>query len=463
MRIPAAFLPFVAAASLVSAQTSAPSAASTPAWGADLRLRDEYFDGVSALCQSDPLHENNLIRFRARTWGSVNVAEGLSLNARLTAEPRWWDRPSFAGAYKGRSGTEWRYALVDSCNVKWDKVGGQPLTITVGRQDIAPGEIGDGWLVGDGTPNDGSMTLFFDAVRAKYKAPGIKTEFNVVALYQTPRPDSWLPTVGSAESYPSVEQREQGLILQAANTSLPGTRLDGYFIYKHDDRETLRIAGVTKAPGDDADLYTVGGSISGTFTANLQYSLEGAYQCGWKQDKVLGVLAKRDVDAFGAKAKLTYAFKDARANTLSLLAEHLSGDKPGTTKRDEMFDVLWGRWPRWSDLNLYSASAEAGGRVGQNTNTTRTALNWAFNPSKSVTFSTTYAALFAPEAVPTRGPATLFSYAGHFRGHMLQAVMRFRLTAHLSGHLYADWMKEGNFYRQKDKMTFFRAETMYTF
>ncbi len=41
-------------------------------------------------------------------------------------------------------------------------MGGMPLTATVGRQDIIEGV---GWLVMDGTPLDGSRTVYFDAAR----------------------------------------------------------------------------------------------------------------------------------------------------------------------------------------------------------------------------------------------------------------------------------------------------------
>ena len=44
-----------------------------------------------------------------------------------------------------------------------------------------------------------------------------------------------------------------------------------------------------------------------------------------------------------------------------------------------MFDVLWGRWPRWSELyNIYSYIPES--RVGQTANVHRFGPGWSLNP-----------------------------------------------------------------------------------
>ena len=42
-------------------------------------------------------------------------------------------------------------------------LSGVPLDFKIGRQDLF---LGNGWLVGDGTPLDGSRTFYFDAIRA---------------------------------------------------------------------------------------------------------------------------------------------------------------------------------------------------------------------------------------------------------------------------------------------------------
>ena len=52
----------------------------------------------------------------------------------------------------------------------------------------------------------------------------------------------------------------------------------------------------------------------------------------------------------------------------------------------------------------------------------------------------------------------LFSDAGHFRGHYVQAVVKHQFSKYVSGHLWAEWVWQGNYYAQRDVLTFLRAE-----
>ena len=159
-----------------------------------------------------------------------------------------------------------------------------PATLTVGRQDIF---LGDGWLVGDGTPEDGSFTTFLDSARFTYNLEDQKTTIDAIGIIQYGRPDAWLPTLGPSTSqggdpnaYLLTDQNEKGAILWIANKSLPAANLDGFFIYKHD-------SAINDAPAslfsDNADIYTFGGRVSGVVEDHWNYSAEGAYQFGRKQ------------------------------------------------------------------------------------------------------------------------------------------------------------------------------------
>ena len=107
----------------------------------------------------------------------------------------------------------------------------------------------------------------------------------------------------------------------------------------------------------------------------------------------------RTIDAFGFNGKFIWLAKDKLNNQLNVSFEFLSGDNPNS-KNDEMFDVLWGRWPRWSEIGLYSYAAET--RIGQEANLIRFGPGWSITPMKNLDFSAAYYALFAPEAMPTR-------------------------------------------------------------
>jgi hypothetical protein len=488
-------------------------------WGGDFRVRNEYFNNALSLTSNGNLpkpgssafgeeHAQDYFRFRGRLWTSITPIEDLSLNARLAAEPRQFMEPGYSDTYFNQSGPQWRYGIIDNLNVQWKKPLDLPATFTVGRQDIF---MGDGWLMGDGTPEDGSFTYFLDAARGTYKLEDLKTTIDLIGIVQYARPDEWLPTMGPSTSVPTTvdqlpphghvepflltDQDEKGLVLWIANKSVPAANVDAYFIYKHDS--ALNDYPVSLFT-DSGDIYTVGSRVSGALDEHWKYSAEGAYQFGWKQDQELNsalaflkpndpsvqTTGSRDLSAFGVNAKLSYSFKDNWNDQLSLSFEFLSGDNPNT-KGDEMFDVLWGRWPSWSEMyNIYSYVQET--RVGQTANLYRVGPTWNITPAKDLDFSLSYFALFADQEVPTRnfdasyqlnfasspyfGPGYPdlrttgpFSNSGNFRGHYFQGVLKYKFSQHLSGHLWAELLCPGDYYVDRSLMSFLRAELMFTF
>jgi hypothetical protein len=432
-------------------------------WGADLRLRNEYYDNaeVRYSVSGNPLKEQDYFRFRARLWASVKPIEDLSLNVRLATEPREWMRPASYSPFKGHPGLDMTEGMFDNANIQWKNPFGLPAKLTVGRQDLL---LGDGWLFGDGTPYDGSWTYYLDAARLTYELAAQKTTIDAIGIVQYARDDAWMPTVNNQDRYGS-EQDEKGAVLWVANKSVPLANLDGYFVYKHDTRNGPR--NPYDRWGDNADIYTLGGRLSGVVKEHWKYSLEGAYQFGQKQDAHVQPVssAYRDLRAFGLNSKLSYLFKDPLNNQLSLCYEYLSGDNAKTPGRDEMFDVLWGRWPRWSELyNIYSYVYET--RVGQTANLHRVGPGWSLSPTRKMDLTFNYNALFADQSDPSRRDVLApnsFTRTGNFRGHFLQAVLKYRFSPHMTGHLWAEFIFPGDFYVDKAPMTFLRAELMFTF
>lgn len=459
--------------------------ASWLSWGADFRVRDEYYDTTVSLSEPAARSEQNVIRFRARLWTAVTPVTNVTFNARLAAEPREWTRPAFTAPYKAQQGMEWRYGIVDNLNVKWNNIADQPLSLTAGRQDMMFGDFWNWWLVADGTPGDGSWTYFLDAMRVAYDAKSLKTKFDLVYLYQNARPDEWIGTLnahpagwnsvdagGGLEEYYLTEQDEQGVIAYLSNKSIKNTTLDGYFIYKGDSDANLKNAR-NLTMGDDASIYTLGARVAGTPGEHWHYSLEGAYQFGeksdtfWKTGK--SVREERDLAAYGGNAEVSYLLRDPVNNQAHLVFEYLSGDDPDTAE-DEMFDILWGRWPRYSELYLYSFAAETNGRIGQHNNLIRAGGGWTLLPVKKLSVGVYYNALFAPESTPTRAagveagtPRSALSGDGYFRGHYAQCALQYTFSRHVKGHLWAEAVWEGDYYAQRDLMSFLRAEVMFTF
>jgi len=440
-------------------------------WGADVRLRNEYVNNALTLSDGGARHEQDYFRFRERIWVSAMPVTNVSVNLRLAAEEREWMKPSNAGQYGYRSGFEERYGILDNANLKWNNIMDQPFSITAGRQDIALGDPDDWWLVLDGTPGDGSWTFFLDSIRTTYELKEAQTKVDVIYIYQNARPDEWIPTIGESSDntsplgkkpYYLTEQDEQGVILYLSNKSVKDMQIDGYFIYKHDDKQY--------ANGDNANIYTIGSKITGTPAEHWSYSAEGAYQFGNKQDAMVGaayVNSKtdwREIAAYGGKLRVNYLFKDQMKNQVSLVGEFLSGDDPNTKGKDEMFDVLWGRYPRWTELGTWCYAAETAGKYLQMNNLGRVGLNWNVTPVKGLNFNAMYNALFAPESTPTRTIApTRFSNSGNFRGHYVQGILKYQWNKYVTTQVKGELLWEGDYYAQRDLMTFLRTELTFSF
>jgi hypothetical protein len=130
-----------------------------------------------------------------------------------------------------------------------------------------------------------------------------------------------------------------------------------------------------------------------------------------------------------------------------------------------MFDLLWGRWPRFSEAYIYSYVPENSGKIAQVNNIQRLGVEWTLNPIKNMTFQAAYNAWFAPEEVPTRAGASLarFSQTGDFRGHYIQTILKHTFSKHFNAHLWGEFIWEGDYYANRDLLTFLRAEVFFTF
>ncbi|HWI57925.1 MAG TPA: alginate export family protein, partial [Bacillota bacterium] len=291
------------------------------------------------------------------------------------------------------------------------------------------------------------------------------TTIDAIGIIQDAKENGWLPVINFQDRYES-EQNEKGAILNVVNSTFPAVNLNPYFIYKHDNKLNAYSRSNPAPPGgDNGDIYTLGGRVFGTPFEHWKYSLEGAYQFGEKQDTAIKFPAVsrefRDINAYGAVGKVTYMLKDKLNNQVSFAAEVLSGDDPNTSN-DEMFDNLWGRYPRWSEIGLYSFAGET--RIGQEANLVRFGPGWSMSPIKNMDLIVNYNALFAIEEVPTReASSTLFSHDSNFRGHFFQAVLKYKFSQHLSGHLWSEFMLPGGYYADHDLWTFLRAEVLLTF
>ena len=422
-------------------------------WGADERLRLEGFNNAITLNEQAAGHEWDFFRLRTRIWATVSPIENLAFNARLEWEGRHWNNPHINEEHNNPLvyKPEWDtgQAEFDILNFKLT-VPQLATTWIVGRQEII---LGEGWLVLEGTPLDGSTTIFFDAVRSTTELMDIQTTVDTIYIGQFSSGDHWLPTLGDTDRA-LIESNERGAIAWITNKSIPNVELSPYFIYKH-DRAVLTMATTNpyqRGVSDNADLYNFGIRVVDAFTPNLTGKFDGVYQFGSKDSA--------SVSAFGLKGSLGYAFHDALENELRLNFEYLSGDNP-KSGQNEQFDPLWGRWPQWSELFVYTDAKET--RIANTTNLIRIGPEYIVKPTKELELTLRYNALFANQNEGVT--AIAINHDGYFRGHLLSAILRYKMSSHLSAHLWAEYLIPGNYYddSNRDNAVFFRAELNLTF
>ena len=154
--------------------------------GADLRVRQEIMDHVPGIplggFRAFRFRESgyrNHIRFRPRVWaeltGDAGDAGFWTLYGRITDEFRWNSRPA------SRT-TEWPgEVILDNLYLEGKGVFDGFLDVKVGRQDML-GQSGLRRIMVDGTPGDGSRTLYTDMASARFHVNETST-LDVFGLY----------------------------------------------------------------------------------------------------------------------------------------------------------------------------------------------------------------------------------------------------------------------------------------
>ncbi|MCY2955025.1 MAG: alginate export family protein [Planctomycetota bacterium] len=435
-------------------------------WGADERLRQEYVHNPFFYDTNPPGNEWNFNRIRTRVWGTVSPCDQFEANIRLTNEIRyWWTPASKPDAASDNDGPwDWSDIVFDNLNIKFKNLFDTKSALTIGRQDII---LGDGWLVLEGTPLDGSRTIYFDAARFNIDLPSAKSTVDLIFIQQYSDPDAWLPAMNS-RSYPLTNEQDQtGAILYVTNKSLENTQIDGYFIYKHSSEERAELIhdGTSGGPtSDQGDVYTVGTRVVHNFNKNWVARAEGAYQFGSRNNPSMFGAQDNDLSAWGMTSRVTYKMNDDWNNQFWAGLEMLSGDDPNSGTNTQ-FDPLWGRWPQFSELYVYPYASET--RIAETTNLIRPNVGWSANPDKKIDLIATYQPMWAFENTRHDQGSAGFG-SDDFRGHLVTAMFKYKFNKHMAGHLLGEYFFTGDFYeaggsRNEDDIAYVRGELVFSF
>lgn len=351
-------------------------------------------------------------RLRTTVGLSWRPLKGLEVLGKVTNEFRAYLAP------KDRPFT-WSEVFFDNLYVKGTLPGRLPLTITAGRQDI---NLGEGFVIADGTPLDGSRSYYFNAVRVE--ADLAKDRKLILLAHSQETRDRYLPVVHEGPQ-PIAEQPERALALYYSGTA-GRAKLDAYAI-----RKTTRAMEAWPLAGR---IDTLGARGQIGVLPRLSLTVEAALQTGRHGPdgrSAWGGLAHADGDLAGRLPLL---------KTLTVGGVFLSGDHPDTG-RMEGWDPLFSRWPKWSEGYVYTLRSES--RPAYWSNLTSLYASLTLDLGRGVEAILTAHSLGADEPA-AGGPFP--GGEGLRRGTLLKGRLNLTLSRSLTGHLLWEHFKPGDFY-----------------
>jgi hypothetical protein len=374
------------------------------------RFRFEAWDNAVNL---DDAANDNFAYTRNRTTLGLNwrAAKNLEILGKVTNEFRVYLAPKD----RGFNGHE---LFFDNLYVKWTIPGRLPFTITAGRQDL---NFGEGFVIADGTPGDGSRSYYFNALRVD--ADIAKNHKLIFFLHTQKTTDRYLPVINE-RSQTLAEQPEKALAFYYSG-AFGKAKIDAYAVRKTTDgTELWPVAGRT-------DTFGLRGQAP--ILRPLMLTAEGAVQTGNYGD------AGRS--AFGGIVHLDYTpeWSVPYLKTLTLGGIYLSGDDPATA-RMEGWDPIFSRWPKWNESYIYTFTRENRPSYWSNLTSLYGSISMDFGSRSDGLLM--FQRMGAVEAQPGVFPGG----AGLGRGTLLKGRLSYKISKFLTGRVIWEHFMPGSFY-----------------
>jgi hypothetical protein len=443
--------------------------------GGDLRLRQEIWTntvylGARNADGSPKQYDRNFFRLRVSLWGKADIGENFDIYARLTSEPKYyWGlyHPPMTGQSHGQY-TDQDEIIGDNIYISGKKLFNGLVDFRVGRQDfMSPDDIyGEGFLLMDGTPGDGSRTFYFNA--AKLRLNITKNNSIDFVYIDDPEIDRFLPSLHPAMTGNGLYKdnlklltasHEQGFMVYGRNKFDKIATFDPYYIYKIED-------GFGTNPR--LKLHTFGGRATVTYDG-WRAKGELAYQFG-KYDSNTSFPHGIDRTGLGGYFFFGRKFDEVPGKPeIDIGGVYYSGDDPkDPSDKRKAFDPLFSRFPSWNELFIYTIIPEtavkySNGIPGYWTNTMIGMINGKVNITQTTRLALSYQYLMA--AQKTAGlTSIMFSNNSRDRGHLGTAILTQQIIKNLTGMLQFEYFIPGEFYASNTKnASFFRWQLQYKF
>ena len=145
-------------------------------WGFQERLRHTYMNNNLDF-NADRDDEQGFFRVRTSVWGQADLNRNWAIRAQFNNEFRYYTITRQSDKDAGRENTL-DEIIIEHLFLKYTTGGSDPLTITLGRQNLMYGE---GFILMDGAPWDGSRTIYHDAAKLSYQTGDMTYDFLAVS------------------------------------------------------------------------------------------------------------------------------------------------------------------------------------------------------------------------------------------------------------------------------------------
>lgn len=404
------------------------------------RFRMVMWDNAIDLNNSGSSNQN-FTRTRTSIGLNYKPVRDFEFNVKLVNEFRYYFTPSIPEFHLNE-------VIVDQLYIKLKSEQVLPGVLTFGRQNIM---LGEGFVILDGHPGDGSRSAYFNAIRYDWN---INPNNTLTGFFAYQPEEDFLPMINANDvedsflgddSYQLIEQTEKTAAFYY-NGNLGDVNLQSYGIWKKIIDDGWQIT-------PKSDIYTLGACVKVPATKKLSITAEAAYQTG--------TIGDEDRAAYGGYAYASYLSKINEVYCPSVInvgSFILSGDDPSTTKH-EGWEPQFSRWPKWSESYIYTSLKENQGRVAYWSNMIAAYIQTKFNLGNGFGLDLNYYQLYAAEETNT---TTFLSGNGMNRGGLLITKLSCKISENVTGHILWEHFAPGNFYfDDADSYHWARMELLY--